>query len=154
MLMVSMLPVLLVLFFMYKREVIRHRMKEELEKQSLHTVTIKKSDVIWIKPEKEILVHGRMFDIKTSETKNGHTTFKGLFDEEETALKQLLDENWGKKSTDNTNVITRLFQLLKGFFNEKDMEYVCFVNTNSYYEYPNSELPSSYITIPTPPPQT
>ena len=62
-------------------------MKEELEKQSLHVVTLKNNDIIWLKAGKEIFLKGKMFDIKTAETRNGYTTFKGLYDEEETTLK-------------------------------------------------------------------
>ncbi len=154
MLAISMLPVLLVLLFIYKRDSIRHHMKEELEKQSLQVVIVKKKDIVWVKPGKEIFLNGKMFDIKTSETKNGYTTFKGLYDEEETALKKLLDEGWGKKGTDKTNVISHFFQLLKGIFNEKDiLDNICLREATYYNSYPNSKLKSSYIPILTPPPQ-
>ena len=154
MLTISMLPVLLVLFFIYRKEAIRHHMKEELEKQSLHVVTVKNNDIIWVKAGKEIFLNGKMFDIKTTETKNGYTTFKGLYDKEETTLKQLLDEGWGKKGTDKTNVISYFFQLLKGLFNEKDIsETICFAEATYYNSNPDTRLISSYIPIPTPPPQ-
>lgn len=129
-------------------------MKEELEKQSLHVVTLKNNDIIWLKAGKEIFLKGKMFDIKTAETRNGYTTFKGLYDEEETTLKQLLDEGWEKKGTDKTNVISYFFQLLKGLFNEKDTsETICIIETSNYKPYPDTKLISSYIPIHTPPPQ-
>lgn len=131
-------------------------MKEELEKQSLCSVTVHESKIVWMKPGKEILVNGKMFDIKSSETSKGYTTFTGLYDEEETLLNRLLDETWKRKSTDqNNNIITHLFHLLKGFFNEKNsLENNLLAETNSYRELPATKLTSSFIPLITPPPQS
>jgi len=63
-------------------------MEEALEKSLLHKVTIKTSEIIWIKKGREILYNDQYFDIKDAEEKGEYTVFTGLYDKVEKELKK------------------------------------------------------------------
>ena len=61
-------------------------MEVRMEKENLHAATIPISEVIWVKKEKEILLNGRMFDIKKYTIDGQMMTVYGIFDEKEKKL--------------------------------------------------------------------
>ena len=68
----------------------QYQAKERMEKHALHTLQIKAKDFRWVKAEKEILVDGKMFDVHSYTAHQNMVTVRGLFDEEETAINNLL----------------------------------------------------------------
>ena len=56
-------------------------MLEKLEEAHVQIVHIHAKDLIWIKKNKEILVHGKMFDVKQLTLENNVYSITGLFDE-------------------------------------------------------------------------
>ncbi|MBK6936547.1 MAG: hypothetical protein IPH18_06425 [Chitinophagaceae bacterium] len=154
MLLLSMLPVMLVLFFIYRRDVIRHKMKEELEKKILHTIAVKSDEIVWMKPGKEIFVNGKMFDIKTEKEENGYTTFSGLYDYEETALNKTLNSGWNKKNTEENSPVMQFFQFLKSLYTyQYESENDILLTAYEFEESSPPNLASSFLTILTPPPK-
>ncbi len=129
-------------------------MKERMEKQLLHTITLADNEIHWVKEGKEIWVGGKMFDIKSFEQTNGKTTFHGLYDEEETSLNKKFNEGREKKLPEQTQLLVQLFQSLQG---------ICFSQANDIFFIPAKQnlivsttppgLTSQFETIPTPPPQ-
>jgi len=103
---VAFIPMLFICVFHMQQQIIRHEMKEKLEQQSLHTITVTAKDFQWIEEGNEIMIDGKMFDIHSYSQQNGTYFFTGLFDEEETRLVQQLE-----KTTDHTseNKILNLF---------------------------------------------
>jgi hypothetical protein len=91
-------------------------MKERMEKQSLHSVTLADNEIIWVKEGKEIWVHGKMFDIKATHHKNGFTTFLGLYDDEETLLKTVFNNGWKKEMSGQNQLLSQFFQTLQGIY--------------------------------------
>lgn len=152
-LLLTAVPLIYILTFKVQQQHIRHKMKEKLEAAVLHKVSIPEHQVHWMKEGKEIKVSGKMFDIKSFELKNGVYVFTGLFDDEETELREQLQKEQQNNST-NSKQLTKLFQLLKTFYNDSQHE-LFFPNTNSGSEIikDNSALLSQYITIITPPPR-
>lgn len=89
MLAVLLSPQLLQAYLICQQQWVRMHMKEELERQALTTIYVPKEELTWIRKEKEISWQGRYFDIKHSEAlDNGLMKLKGLYDEQETAIKQ------------------------------------------------------------------
>ena len=84
-------------------------MKEKLEEQFLHTVVLPKEKVVWIKYNREIIFENKMFDVKSFSERNGMVYFLGLFDEEETALKDLLEKD---KNGEGNKQLTQLIDWL------------------------------------------
>jgi hypothetical protein len=104
------MPLFFTLFFIIKQQLIRHKMKDKLENEMLHTIAVSKNEVQWVKYNKEIRVGDKLFDIKSFSEKNGLIYFIGLFDDEETALNDLMERDTDEK---NKNHVTQLFHWLQ-----------------------------------------
>ncbi len=59
---------------------------ERLSHNSTETLTLATHNIVWIKPNKEILIKGRYFDTKKIETVNDSTTVTGWYDDEDSDL--------------------------------------------------------------------
>lgn len=88
---------------------IKLRVEASLERDALHIVTLPATEVHWYEEGREILVDGKMFDIKTYSITDGVFTAQGIFDEEETEIVQLLNGHWSDK--EQTQVIVQLLLL-------------------------------------------
>lgn len=130
-------------------------MEERLEQNiSHHSITIADNEVIWIKEGKEIWVSGKMFDIKKAESKNGLTTFTGLFDDDETFLKKQLAESWQKKSPgDNKTLSQFIVSLQNVFYEDPDIKVAYQDEVNHFTLFGNCDLPINFKLILTPPPR-
>ena len=146
------IPLLFTLFFLVKQQMIRYEMKEKLEKEFLHTITVPREEVTWVKYNKEIIVGNKLFDVKSFSEKNGLYFFTGLFDAEETALNDLLE-----KDTDDKNeneLLGQLFQCLQTPCINVSFDRGIIANQNNPYSFPIvPHISSPFINIPTPPPQ-
>lgn len=69
---------------------VRHRLAERFEQQTAVNLVIEETDLVWVKPGREILVKGEMFDIKTIRYEDGKAHITGIFDHEETEIMHLL----------------------------------------------------------------
>lgn len=83
---------------------------ERMEGQGLTTVTLSAATVQWEKKEKELWVEGKLFDVKSYVLKDGVLTATGFFDEEESALAELLSNLPRDKKS---NISLHLFLLLQ-----------------------------------------
>lgn len=129
-------------------------MKEKLERQMLHTVTVSRADVVWVKYKKEIRIHDKMFDVKSFDIKNDQYTFTGLYDEEETALNNYFEKNTEQKNERKYQVLSSLFQLLQSIYPEKFYEMLIFTTVSkAYCPLILQHMSSPFINILTPPPQ-
>lgn len=85
-----MIPVFIAVFFLAQQSFIRYEMKEKLEQEALQTFTVLEKNVTWIEKGKELIVDGRLFDVKSFKTKGEYVEVTGLFDEMESALQHKL----------------------------------------------------------------
>jgi hypothetical protein len=81
-------PLFFFIGYLVKREIVCHEMMEKLESASLHTITLDLAEVNWIKANKEVMIEGKLFDVKNSEIINNKIKLTGLFDYEETKLEK------------------------------------------------------------------
>ena len=81
-------PLFFFIGYLVKREIVYHEMMEKLESASLHTITLDLAEVNWIKANKEVMIEGKLFDIKNSEIIDNKIKLTGLFDYEETKLEK------------------------------------------------------------------
>ena len=63
-------------------------MKEKLEHSRLHTVELPLHGFQWYESESEVLINQRLFDVKSYYITSNTIYLTGLFDEEETKLKE------------------------------------------------------------------
>src|SRR5688572_15821652 len=94
-LVVAGLPLISVLNLQLKQQLLKKEMKSRLADAALQTLSIPSTEVIWVE-EHEILVHGKMFDIRNHSIKNGVYTFTGYFDIEETDVVEKMKTLPGK----------------------------------------------------------
>ena len=145
------MPFLFTVFFLSKQQVIRHQMKEILEKEISHTIVIPRSEVVWVRYNEEISINAKLFDVKSFSEKNGLCFFIGLFDAEETSLNYLLE-----KETDDQNETqcSDLFKWLQSPCTSLSFESISLIDYNKNYSFPILlNISSPFLSIPTPPPQ-
>jgi hypothetical protein len=94
-------PVLFYVSYFIQQKIVQAQMKEALEQKMLQTITLKSADVKWIKPNKEILIQGELFDIKNYKTIGDKIIFTGLYDKAETKLALDFAKNLKKKNNQN-----------------------------------------------------
>lgn len=94
---IALAPLLFIVCSLIHQQWAKWEMTERLETSRLTTLTIAEKNLHWIKPGKEILINGRLFDIKSSVTRNGICYIKGLYDEEETAIVQHIQHQMHKE---------------------------------------------------------
>lgn len=150
MLLTSCLPVLFTIFFLCEQQLIRHEMKEKLEKEFLQTITIPGNKIVWADYNKEIFVGDKLFDVHSFSEKNGLYFFIGLFDEKETALTELLE----KESEGENELLAQLFHCLQSPCIPLSFGPGIVADQNNTFSFPILQHTSSpYLNIPTPPPQ-
>jgi hypothetical protein len=147
-------PLLFIIYTSIKQQEIRQNMKRQLEIKMLHTITLAKKEVHWLKEGKELIINGRMFDVKSFQPAgDGKISFTGLYDDDETSLVNKVRES--QKTGNNTGgkLLAQLFQFLQSSVNNTTEEiFIPSLHSNSF---PGIEqgLASQYITILSPPPQ-
>lgn len=99
-----------------RQQQVWHHMEEALEKEALQSVEINATQLHWVRAGKEIRLHGRLFDVKTIHYLPGNKVLlTGLFDEEETALREEFERTQQGPQAART---LRFFAFL--FFNKTD----------------------------------
>jgi hypothetical protein len=127
-------------------------MKEKLEKEMLVSLTIDSRELHWVKKGKEILIDGRMFDIKTFHFDGKAYKINGLFDDDETALDKKLEEQQRKNDPSGKLIINLLQWFQSVFFNDQQendlviQKQIVFVVSDKWI------LASPFQSVPTPPP--
>jgi hypothetical protein len=148
-------PAIFTITFQLQQQNIRHRMKERLEEKHLHSLTIQKDDIHWVKAGKEIAIGNRLFDIKSmGEGPDGTVTVIGLFDHEESLLVQQLKEQQEEQDSNSLKTLVQFFNLILTIpgLEEAGHPGVCLLPLTQYPDI-SVNLPSVFHKILTPPPQ-
>lgn len=74
--------------FSIKQKLIQLAMTEKLEQGFLQNITANRSEIVWVKKNKEAIVEGKLFDVKSFILCGSKIILTGLFDEDEIKLKQ------------------------------------------------------------------
>ncbi len=98
-------PLFLSAVFLAGRIVIQHEMKEKMEKENIITIDIPENNFRWHKKNREIIVNGKMFDVKSLVKVDNIYQVSGLFDEQESILneelKKMNEEKDGRQNSAN-----------------------------------------------------
>jgi hypothetical protein len=147
-------PLLFVLLFAIKQQSIRHRMKEQMEKQSITTITIAENEIRWVKEGKEVWIHGKLFDIKSIEHKDGMAILHGLYDDDETTLFTAFNKTWEKNCSDQNQLLSHLFECLQDTYFSQHTGIPALPHKQHHIaELSSPKLLSQFKIILTPPPQ-
>ncbi len=90
----------------------KHRAFQRLKSNDLITISFPLRKVKWMEEGREIMVDGKMFDIKFYCEKEGSLIAIGVYDEKETRIMELLN-NFNDR--DQNNFIIRLLLLAQSF---------------------------------------
>ena len=71
-----------------KQKVLQYQRNERLETEYLQTITVSAKDFHWIKPQKEALLDGKLFDVKSFKIEGNKISLTGFFDSKEDNLVQ------------------------------------------------------------------
>ncbi len=155
----SALPLFFSAFFIGGRVLIRHIMLERLEKENVQTLYIPAAELKWFKKDRELLVNGKMFDVKSVNLNLNENVYAvtGIFDEMETTLNTRLE-----KSAENKNFpgnTSPVFQVCLGLIAEKPFtSFPDFDTRKIITQKKNTEanqlLCWTYLNIFSPPPES
>jgi hypothetical protein len=85
------LPLLCILFLQGWQCYLKRSTWERLEAKAVQTITVPLHEVHWEKKGKEIIVHGKLFDVKAYAIKESKFIATGVYDEAEIKLAALLN---------------------------------------------------------------
>jgi hypothetical protein len=77
---------------------VAHQMMEKLETANAQRFVFPLQQLVWVEAEKEILVNGQLIDVQAYEIANDSIWVTGLYDKEETQLKNELSALLSKKN--------------------------------------------------------
>lgn len=150
-LLIGAMPLLFTISFLIRQQIIRYEMKERLEEEYLHVITVPKAGLTWVKYNKEIIIGDKLFDVKSFSEKDGLYFLIGLFDEEETALNDLLEKGTDDKKE---NELAQLFQWLQSPCTNVSLEPGVITTHGKISSFPILlHISFPFVNIPTPPPQ-
>jgi len=149
------IPCLIFVYYQSAQWMIRHEMEEKLEQQHLQTLRVPVTEVNWYKKNKEIIVEGRLFDVKSATPVHGVIIFTGLYDAEETEIKNKLRDLQNKKNKDGDSQVAKKFISILLFADEKLTHLFKSVDIPAirYTNYNKDNLITADIAIPSPPPK-
>ncbi|MGB5006131.1 MAG: hypothetical protein WBO39_04290 [Ferruginibacter sp.] len=82
------IPLFFSVTLLVKQQVMQYQRNERFNKEKLQTISVLSAKIFWVKPGKEILYDGKLFDVKTFKTEDNKITLTGFFDHKEDKLVQ------------------------------------------------------------------
>ena len=148
------LPGILCVYYEVAQFQVREEMEEKLEHEKLQQILIPVTEIKWHEEGKEILVNGCLFDIKTIEIKEGIAYISGLYDMQESVIKDQLKSLQQKQEKEqNTGKIAYKWtsQTLYSISFDLSFEALLFEQAEgNVFKLPH--FPESFLHIVLPPP--
>jgi len=149
------MPLLVSLSLLVRQQFIHHEMLEQLEAKNLTTVMVRKTNVKWIRENREIEINGKLFDVKEITEQGNNYLIRGLYDEKEALLLHTLKK--AQQSSGNRPVHQLVSKILSGtlFFEPKTelLQKQPILLSLKYQLYNNSNLTSWCPALSGPPPK-
>jgi hypothetical protein len=147
------LPCLYCLYFQVKHQVIRWEMEEKLERDAVQTIVVPANEFRWYDEGREIVVNGKMFDVKSITQENGNYLITGLFDEDETQLHLALNKLQHSSDATDAELISELIFDQWTHPAEHNLELFAAIKLNCRITGSNGQLHTAFLSILTPPPR-
>lgn len=148
-------PLFFWVVYFIKQQHIRHEIIEKLEYASLQTITVTKAEFKWVKKNKEIIINGQLFDVKSFIINKNEVIVTGIFDAEESKLEEVFASVMyqTKSKTAPINTLILKFILTPAFLNTHVTTLpAAFKNTTPMYGFYQEATISKYYSISIPPP--
>ena len=153
----ALLPLCLSGLYMAGRILIRITMLEKMEKDELQTISIPTDQIRWFKKNHEIMIDGKMFDVKSIRQQGDTSIISGLFDDDDTELHEALAGMHEQKNKGQHNALL-LYQVCLGIIAEqnqlRDQSFA--LNSKlikSAFEHYIVNLPEIFLSCFSPPPE-
>lgn len=152
------MPTLLFLFWKVQQIIVRYEMTEKLEYAQMQTIEIPASSVQWYEKDREIIVDGHMFDVKSFEQIPGKDVvrFTGLFDMEEEEIKkkvQKLLNQQEENDGDRALLLQAMGMLYCPMHQDSPLNFANHYANSVFTPYKNGSVPITDLSIPSPPPK-
>ncbi len=82
------IPLFFSAIVLVKQKILHYQRNKKFDKEILQTITVSRENIYWVKPGKEILFDGKLFDVKSFETVGNSISLVGFFDHKEDNLVQ------------------------------------------------------------------
>lgn len=156
MLVVISTPSFLFMLWKFQQVIVRYEMMEKLDRSKLQTIKIPASQVHWHEENREIVVDGILFDVKSFEKITGTDSmlFIGLFDLEETELEEKSGKLIQEKNEPDKTILIQNMWLFFCPWDESlqwHLVYVSDLTVLAYYTSGN--MPMADLSTPAPPPK-
>ncbi len=151
-LVLTIIPVIVFVFTQVQKHAIYNEMKEKLEHENLQTISIASNKIQWLHGQKEAMINGEMFDVKSFTQSNGITTLIGLFDSKEKELNKKTIAFTKEKQQQSSSTATSFMFIV--FYDDANFTYQ-FKNITtsiSHQAIYTKQLSSIYLDKNTPPP--
>lgn len=79
-------PLFLSVAMVVRQKIVQTQRKQRFNTEFIQTITIQSDKVYWVKPGKEILVDGRLFDVKCTKISGDMLLLTGFYDHKEDSL--------------------------------------------------------------------
>lgn len=107
------MPLFFSVFYLIRQKAIQQEAAKNMETANLQTVTITSAELYWVKEGKEVLIDGKLFDVKYYSIAKGKIMLTGLFDGKEDKfvmqMTSMLQEKNGFDSPFDEAVVKFLF---------------------------------------------
>lgn len=150
------LPLVVSVCIFLKQTVLQNQRKQRFETEELQTITVSSEKVNWVKPEKEILIEGKLFDVKSFKASGTNVVFTGFYDHKEDNLVKHI-KGLNQQKNDSNGPANRL--AVKFLFCPTYKEPITFSIQNNWQiiarKFPVYAEVISHMTYPTiaPPPK-
>jgi hypothetical protein len=154
----ALLPMCLSGLYLGGRILIRITMMEKMEKDELQTISIPTDQIRWFKKNHELMIDGKMFDVKSISDQGEISKITGLFDDDDTELHEALADMHEQKNKGKNNALL-LYQVCLGIIAEQGQFINQPVSVNfeftklSFAQYEDNIL-QSFLPIFSPPPNS
>ena len=146
-------PLLFLSFLQLRQAYIKHGMEERLETHMIKTFFVPQQKWRQLN-SREILVDGKLFDLKEVRKESSGFNVTGVFDEDEMAVLQQITQACSATNLKDTPVFAQFFHLLHGLFFQAAA--CCLWAIDFYaklFQNPIAALPFCYQQVALPPPQ-
>ena len=154
----TLLPMCLSGLYIAGRILIRITMMEKMEKDELQTISIPTDQIRWFKKNHELMIDGKMFDVKSISLQGDISMITGLFDDDDTELHEALAGMHEQKNKGQNNALL-LYKVCLGIIAVHNalINQPASVNTIelklSFAQYEDNIL-QSYLPVFSPPPES
>ncbi len=119
------LPLVFTVVILVKQKIVQLQRNARFDKEILQTVIVSTENTYWVKPGKEILLDGKLFDVKSFKTAGNKTSLTGFFDHKEDKLVKRIVElaRHKNKSGNPFNNLVIPFLFFPFFMNPAEITY-------------------------------